>query len=90
MSGFRSPESLTRRPTRVFCTLKVALILLIYAYQESNKGLGAALLHGALHPLSMSFFVYAILRSTCTILAKGGIEWRGMRYPLEQLKVNVV
>ena len=81
---------LTRGAARAFCGLNVALILLIYAYQERDKGPEVALLHGALHPLSMSFFVYAILRSTCTTLANGGIEWRGTRYPLEQLKENVV
>jgi glycosyltransferase involved in cell wall biosynthesis len=81
---------LTRGAVRSFCGLNVALILLIYAYQEWDKGPGAALLHGALHPLSMSLFVYAILRSTCTILANGGNEWRGTRYPLKQLKENVV
>jgi cellulose synthase/poly-beta-1,6-N-acetylglucosamine synthase-like glycosyltransferase len=81
---------LTRGATRAFCGLNVALILLIYAYQERYKGVGAALLHGALHPLSVSLFVYAILRSTCTILVNGGIEWCGTRYPLEQLKENVV
>jgi glycosyltransferase involved in cell wall biosynthesis len=81
---------LTHGAARVFCGLNVALILLIYAYQERDKGPRAALLHGALHPLSMSLFVYATLRSTCTILANGGIEWRGTRYSLEQLKENVV
>jgi glycosyltransferase involved in cell wall biosynthesis len=81
---------LTRGAVRSFCGLNVALILLIYAYQERDKGLRAVLLHGALHPLSMSLFVYAILRSTCTTLANGGIEWRETRYPLEQLKENIV
>jgi glycosyltransferase involved in cell wall biosynthesis len=81
---------LTHGAARSFCGLNVALILLIYAYQERDKGPGAALLHGALHPLSMSLFGYAMLRSTCTILINGGIEWRGTWYPLERLKENVV
>jgi glycosyltransferase involved in cell wall biosynthesis len=80
----------TRGAARAFFGLNVALILLFYAYQERYKGPRAVLLHGALHPLSVSFFVYAILRSTFTTLASGGIEWRGTRYPLEQLKENVV
>jgi hypothetical protein len=81
---------LTAAVARAFYGPNVALILLIYAYQERYKGPGAALLHGALHPLSVSFFVYATLRSTCTILVNGGIEWHGTWYPLEQLKANVV
>ena len=81
---------LTRGVTRSFCGLDVALILLIYAYQEKDKGYEVALLRGALHPLSMSFCVYATLRSACTILANGDIEWRGTQYLLEQLKANVV
>jgi glycosyltransferase involved in cell wall biosynthesis len=80
----------TRGATRALCGLNVVLILLFYAYQERYKGLVAALLHGALHPLSVSFFVYAILRSTYITLVICDIEWRGTRYPLEQLKENVV
>jgi hypothetical protein len=38
----------------------------------------------------MSVFVYAMLRSAFTILANGGVDWRGTWYPLKQLKENIV
>jgi hypothetical protein len=37
-----------------------------------------------------SFLVYAVLRSVYTVLSGGGVEWRGTKYPLGQLKDNVV
>lgn len=70
--------------------LNVALISLLYAYQERRKGLKTSLLYAVLHPFSMSVFVYAMLRSACTTLANGGIEWRGTWYPLERLRENEV
>lgn len=70
--------------------LNVALILLAYAHQERRKGLRTAVLYAALHPFSVGVFVYAMLRFAYTTLANGGIEWRGTKYPLEQLRENVV
>jgi len=81
---------LARGAARTLSGLNVALITLVYAYQERRKGFGTPLLYAALHPLSMSVFVYAMLRTACTILASGGIDWRGTRYPLNQLKENIV
>jgi glycosyltransferase involved in cell wall biosynthesis len=75
---------------RALSVTSVTLITLVYAYQERRKGLGTSLLYAALHPFSVSVFVYAMLRSAYTILANGGVEWRGTWYPLEQLKENVV
>jgi glycosyltransferase involved in cell wall biosynthesis len=81
---------LTRGAARALSMTSVAVITLVYAYQERRNGLGTSLLYAALHPFSISVFVYAMLRSACTILVNGGIEWRGTWYPLEQLKKNVV
>ncbi len=38
----------------------------------------------------LSIFVYAMLRSDYTILANGGVEWRGAWYPVERLEENAV
>lgn len=84
----RSPGSFWRA-ARTLSGLNVALILLAYAHQERHKGLETSLLSAALHPFSMSVFVYAMLRSAYTILTSGGLDWRGTRYPLEQLKESV-
>lgn len=32
--------------------------------------------------------LYAVLRSVCLTLARGGVEWRGTRYPLDELRRN--
>ena len=70
---------LTRGAVSAFYGLNVALILLIYTYQERGAKAphAEALLHGALHPLSVSFFVYATLRSTYTILVNGASSGAG-------------
>jgi hypothetical protein len=43
-----------------------------------------------IHPVGSGFLVYAVLRSVYTVLSGGGVEWRGTKYPLGQLKDNVV
>jgi hypothetical protein len=53
-------------------------------------GLGTSLLHAAPQSFSVSIFVHVRLRSAFTILANGGVEWRGTWYPPEQLKENVL
>ncbi len=42
-----------------------------------------------LHPLSTLLFCYAIARSTVVTLAQGGIEWRGTKYSLAELRQGV-
>ncbi len=46
--------------------------------------------YALLHPIGICIFIYAMLRSASTTLAGGGIEWRETRYPLEELKDNVI
>ena len=43
-----------------------------------------------LHPVSTSLFIYTMLRSTFVTLWKGGVEWRGTLYPLEELRKGLV
>jgi glycosyltransferase involved in cell wall biosynthesis len=79
--------------TRLLFGANVLLVLAAYAYGAKRSGsrtspLYAALHHAALHPFGASTIIYAMLRSAYTTLAKGGIEWRGTKYPLDLLKEN--
>jgi glycosyltransferase involved in cell wall biosynthesis len=43
-----------------------------------------------LHPISTTLFVYTMLRSMSLTLWRGGVVWRGTKYPLEELKRGIV
>jgi hypothetical protein len=43
-----------------------------------------------LHPVSTVLFIYTMLRSMFVTLWNGGVEWRGTRYPLEELRKGLV
>jgi glycosyltransferase involved in cell wall biosynthesis len=43
-----------------------------------------------LHPVSSAMFLYTLLRSMFLTLWNGGIEWRGTKYPLEELRKGMV
>ena len=42
--------------------------------------------HALLMPLGGLLFAYAILRSAVVVLTRGGVDWRGTHYPLEELR----
>ena len=41
-------------------------------------------------PASLLLLLYAMWRSTILTLRRGGVEWRGTFYPLEELRKGVV
>ena len=43
-----------------------------------------------LHPVSSLLFIYTLLRSTILTLWNDGIEWRGTKYPLAELRKGMV
>ncbi len=43
-----------------------------------------------LHPLSTAMFIYTLVRSMFLTLWNDGIEWRGTKYPLEELRKGMV
>ncbi len=43
-----------------------------------------------LHPVSTTLFIYTLLRSMILTLSNDGIEWRGTKYPLEELRKGMV
>lgn len=43
-----------------------------------------------LHPVSTILFAYTMMRSMMLALWRGSVEWRGTRYPLEELRKGMV
>jgi glycosyltransferase involved in cell wall biosynthesis len=43
-----------------------------------------------LHPVSAALFIYTLLRSMILTLWNDGIEWRGTKYPLDELRKGMV
>ncbi len=43
-----------------------------------------------LHPVSTALFIYTLVRSMVLTLWNDGIEWRGTKYPLEELRKGMV
>jgi len=43
-----------------------------------------------LHPVSTALFIYTLLRSMVLTLRNDGIEWRGTKYPLDELRKGMV
>jgi hypothetical protein len=43
-----------------------------------------------LHPVSAALFIYTLLRSMVLTLWNDGIEWRGTKYPLDELRKGMV
>jgi cellulose synthase/poly-beta-1,6-N-acetylglucosamine synthase-like glycosyltransferase len=81
---------LSRNASGTLCRLSTLSTFLLYAYRARHFGDKTPWWYAGLHPFGICVFIYAMLRSASTTLARGGIEWRGTRYPLKELKDNVV
>jgi hypothetical protein len=51
---------------------------------------GISLLYALTFPVGALIFVCMLARSTIVTLWKGGVDWRGTFYPLEELKRGAV
>lgn len=80
----------SRGAVRTLCIFSVLSTFFLYAYRDKHSRVRTPWWYAALHPMGVCVFVYAMLRSTCTTLANGGIEWRGTRYSLKSLKENTL
>ena len=47
-------------------------------------------LYVVLHPISTTLFACTLLRSMFLALGRGGVVWRGTKYPLEELRKGLV
>jgi hypothetical protein len=64
--------------------------LYLWAGVLATPAFGTARWAGVLLPFLALFGAYLMVRATWLTLARGGIEWRGTRYPLAALRANDV
>jgi cellulose synthase/poly-beta-1,6-N-acetylglucosamine synthase-like glycosyltransferase len=80
----------SRNVTGTLCRLNFLSTFLLYAYRARHFGDKTPWWYAMLHPFGICVFIYAMLRSVSTTLVNGGIDWRETRYPLKELKDNVI
>ncbi len=68
----------------------IALASMFSIYAGMSKQSDVPPYYFVLHPVSTILFVYTMLRSMIVTLGRGGVEWRGTFYPLEELKRGLV
>jgi glycosyltransferase involved in cell wall biosynthesis len=68
----------------------VALFSMFSIYVGMSRKSDIPPYYFVLHPVSSTLFVYTMLRSTFLILGRGGVNWRGTFYPLEELRKGMV
>lgn len=64
--------------------------LMIFTAMASARMQKMSPLYGLGFPIATAMFLYIIWKATLRTLIRGGIEWRGTFYPLEELKKNKV
>ena len=79
---------LTPGPARRWAALGLSALAALYALQAERTGVAPA--HVALHPLGLALFLVAVWRATYLALRRGGIEWRGTFYSLDELRRGLV
>ena len=68
----------------------VALGSMFLIYLGMSWRLAVPAYYFLLHPLSTALCIYTLLWSTVLTLWNDGIEWRGTKYPLEELRKGMV
>jgi glycosyltransferase involved in cell wall biosynthesis len=73
---------------RIFAGIAVAIALGFHVGVDIVARVSP--LYAFTHPLGAILFSYMLARSTVITLRRGGVEWRGTFYPLEELRRGVV
>jgi len=68
----------------------VALLSMFFIYLGMSWRSAVPSYYFFLHPVSTVLFTYTLLRSMVLTLWNDGIEWRGTKYPLEELRKGMV
>jgi len=73
---------------RVFATIAVAVAMTLHIGVDITMRVSP--FYALTHPIGAIIFCYMLLRSTAVTLWRGGVDWRGTFYPLEELKRGLV
>ena len=73
---------------RLGYAMAVSAVALIYLCMSRYSLISP--LYVVLHPISTALFAFTLLRSMFLALGRGGVVWRGTKYPLEELRKNLV
>ncbi|MDR3599319.1 MAG: glycosyltransferase family 2 protein [Desulfosporosinus sp.] len=73
---------------RILCGFSILILFAIYYY--SKDYVNVPLKHFLIHPISALLYIWAVLNSMIKILSRGGIEWRGTVYSLEELRKHTL
>ncbi|MBZ5703770.1 MAG: glycosyltransferase family 2 protein [Acidobacteriia bacterium] len=68
----------------------VALLSMFLIYLGMSWKSAVPAYYFFLHPISTALFMYTMLRSMLLTLWRGGVVWRGTKYPLEDLRKGLV
>jgi glycosyltransferase involved in cell wall biosynthesis len=68
----------------------VVVLAILALCRESARFLTVAPWFGVAFPVATLLFIYILWRSMLAALFHGGIDWRGTRYPLADLRANKV
>jgi len=74
--------------TRLGYALAVGGVAFIYLCMSRYSRISP--LYSMLHPVSTLLFAGTLLRSMVLILGRGGVVWRGTKYPLDELRKGLV
>jgi hypothetical protein len=80
----------SRNTSGTLSRVNILSTFLVYAFRARHFRDETPWWYAVLHPFGICVFIYAMLSSASTTLLIGGIEWRGTRYPLKELKDNVI
>ena len=74
--------------SRVLCGISIIMVFAIY--NTSRKYMPISLSHFLIHPISASLYAWTVFKSMVNILSRGGVEWRGTVYSLEELRKHTL
>ena len=68
----------------------LAVVALALIYREMSRFQRISAFYFVLHPISALLVTGTLLRSMLLTLGRGGVVWRGTKYPLEELRKGLV